>query len=165
MFSKINSMGIFGMEAFMVEVEADITSGQFRFDIVGLPDTAVAEARERVRAAIKNNKLDFPYLHITINLAPADIRKEGPIYDLPILIAILKAAKQLDGDFKDCAFIGELSLGGDIKHINGVLPMVMAARDRGVKNIYIPYENAAEASVVNGVNIFAVENIRSLFAH
>ena len=120
MFAKIISVGLFGMETYMTGVEADISGGMPRFDVVGLPDTAVSESRERVRSAIKNNGFDFPPSRITINLAPADIKKEGPIYDLPILIAILKSTGQLSCDTDSSAFLGELSLNGEVRRINGV---------------------------------------------
>lgn len=165
MFSTVKSVGIFGMHSYMVGIEADVSMGKSKFDIVGLPDLAVNESRERVRSAMRNSGFDFPTIHITINLAPADIRKEGPIYDLPILVALLSASRQLDFKRKDCAFLGELSLGGDVRHINGVLPMVIEARNNGIKSIFIPEENKAEASVVDGIEIFAVRNVRQLIKH
>ena len=127
MFSRINSMGLFGMDSYMVEVEADLSQGLPRFDIVGLPDAAVNEAKNRVRSAIKNTGFAFPVSRITVNLAPADTKKEGSVYDLPILIALLTAAKQLDCQTGDCAFIGEVSLDGRVRRINGALPMVISA--------------------------------------
>lgn len=136
MFAKIISVGLFGMEAYMTGVEADISGGMPRFDVVGLPDTAVSESRERVRSAIKNNGFDFPPSRITINLAPADIKKEGPIYDLPILIAILKSTGQLSCDTDSSAFLGELSLNGEVRRINGVLPMVIKAQRSERKYIF-----------------------------
>ena len=165
MFSTVTSAGIFGMQSYMVEIEADISMGKARFDVVGLPDAAVNESRERVRAAMKNSGYDFPGTHITVNLAPADIKKEGPIYDLPILIALMMASKQLNCSLSGCAFIGELSLGGEVHHVNGVLPMVIEARNRGVKRIFIPHDNEAEASVVDGIEIYAVKNIKQLIMH
>lgn len=157
-------MGIFGMRSFMVEVEADVAGGKFRFDLVGLPDTAVSEARERVHSAIKNSGYSFPFTHITINLAPADVRKEGSIYDLPIFIALLKAGRQLNFYCDDCAFIGELSLAGEVRHINGVLPMVIEAKKNGIKRVFVPAENAREAAVVEGVEVYAVKNARQLIS-
>ena len=154
-----------GMESFMVNIEADVTMGKSRFDMVGLPDTAVNESKERVRAAIKNSGFAYPEIRKTINLAPADVRKEGPIYDLPILMAILIASKQIKPIEKDSAFVGELSLGGDVKHINGVLPMVIEARNNGIKQIFIPEDNKAEASVVDGITIYPVKNVRQLINH
>ena len=115
MFATVNSLGIFGLETYPVETEANINKGRSRFDVVGLPDTAVSESRERVEAAIKNSGFSFPYQHITINLAPASKKKEGSLYDLAILTAILKASNQLKADLSGCAFIGELSLAGDVR--------------------------------------------------
>ena len=165
MFATINSVGMLGMDSFMVSIEADVTMGKSRFDMVGLPDAAVNESKDRVRSAIKNSGFAYPEIRKTINLAPADVRKEGPIYDLPILIAVLIASKQLNPVNNDCAFIGELSLGGDVKHINGVLPMVIEARNNGIKQIYIPEDNHAEASVVDGISIYPVKNVRQLIKH
>ncbi len=165
MTSKVNSMGIFGMRSYMVEVEADISGGKFRFDMVGLPDTAVSEARERVQAAIKNSGLGFPFMHIVVNLAPADVKKEGSVYDLPIFMAVLIAAKQLFVSVKDKAFIGELSLSGNLRPVDGVLPMVIEAKKAGIKEVYLPYENAGEAAVVEGIDIYPVKNAKQLIAH
>ncbi|MBR1810417.1 MAG: YifB family Mg chelatase-like AAA ATPase [Clostridia bacterium] len=165
MFAGVTSLGIFGLEAYVVETEANINGEKFRFDVVGLPDTAVNEARERVEAAIKNSGFSFPYHHITVNLAPADKRKEGPVYDLPILIALLKAGKQLHASVEGCAFIGELSLGGEVRGVKGVLPMLLAARDAGIKHVYIPFANAAEAKVVNQINVYPVKTVKQLIMH
>ncbi len=161
----INSIGLYGLHAFLVEVEADVSFGKFKFDIVGLPDAAVSESRERVRAAIKNSGYAFSNNHITVNLAPADVRKEGPIYDLPIFVALLKATGQLKANVSDAAFVGELALSGQIRPVNGVLPMVMKAHDAGIRTMYIPYGNAAEAAVVEGIEIFAVHSIEELMGH
>lgn len=165
MFSMVRSVGVFGIQSYMVGIEADVSMGKAKFDVVGLPDLAVNESRERVRSAMRNSGFDFPVIHITVNLAPADIRKEGPIYDLPILIALLSATGQLSKQPSDIAFIGELSLGGEVRHINGVLPMVIEARNNGIRQIFIPYENAAEASVVDGIEIFAVRTVKELIEH
>ena len=145
------------MEAYKVLVEADISGGLPRFDIVGLPDTAVSESRERVRSAIKNANLQYPVSRITVNLAPADIKKEGPIYDLPILIALLSANEQLKGVTDEMAFIGELSLDGELRKINGVLPMVICAMKNGIKKIFIPYDNISEGAVVQGIDVYHVK--------
>ena len=157
MFSKINSMGIFGMDSFMVEVEADsnLRSEMPSFNIVGLPDTAVKESRDRVRAAIKNCKLNFPPSKIVVNLAPADVKKEGAIYDLPMLIAILSSLGQLDTELDDCAFIGELSLDGSIRPIDGMLSMTICAKEHGIKRLFVPAQNAAECSVVSHLTRFS----------
>ena len=122
MFAKVKSQGLFGLEGFDVVVEADISSGLPRFDVVGLPDAAVKESRERVRASIKNKHFTFPVSRITVNIAPADIKKEGPVYDLPMLIAILKASGQINANLDDYSFIGELSLDGELRKATGILP-------------------------------------------
>ncbi|MBR2413125.1 MAG: YifB family Mg chelatase-like AAA ATPase [Clostridia bacterium] len=161
----VNSIGYFGLHTFPVEVEADVSFAKFKFDIVGLPDTAVSESRERVRSAIKNSGYDFPNTHITVNLAPADVRKEGPVYDLPIFIALLKATKQLRADLRGVVFAGELSLSGCVRPINGVLPMVMQAKESGFHTVFIPAANACEAAVVEGINVFAVKHVDEVIAH
>ena len=165
MFSRINSMGLFGMDSYMVEVEADLSQGLPRFDIVGLPDAAVNEAKNRVRSAIKNTGFAFPVSRITVNLAPADTKKEGSVYDLPILIALLTAAKQLDCQTGDCAFIGEVSLDGRVRRINGALPMVISAAKSGISTVFVPAENAAESSVVQGIKVIPVESVTALIKH
>ncbi len=165
MFARINSMGLFGIESYMVGVEVDFGQGLPRIDIVGLPDTSVAEAKNRVRSAIKNCGFTFPQSRITINLSPADIRKEGPVYDLPILISILKATEQLKCNLGDCAFIGELSLDGLVRRVNGALSMVIRAKKSGIKRVFVPADNALECSVVSGIDIYAVENVHQVFAH
>ncbi|MDE6660136.1 MAG: YifB family Mg chelatase-like AAA ATPase [Eubacterium sp.] len=165
MFAKAKSLGIFGMNSFSVVVEADLSSGLPRFDIVGLPDAAVKESRERVRASIKNCNFDFPVSRITVNIAPADVKKEGPIYDLPIAVAILKATGQIKGDISDYAFIGELSLDGEVRGCNGVLPMLLKAREDHIGSVFVPFENKTEASVVNGIDVFPVKNIYEILKH
>ncbi|MBR6939821.1 MAG: ATP-binding protein, partial [Clostridia bacterium] len=166
MFARINSMGLFGMDSYLVGVEVDFGQGGLpRTEVVGLPDTAVSESKNRVRAAIKNSGFSFPQSRVTINLSPADIRKEGPIYDLPILIAVLKAGFQLTANTDDCAFIGELSLDGLVRHVNGALPMVIRAREEGIKNVFVPESNALESSVVRGINVYAVKNVNEVVMH
>lgn len=155
-------MGIFGMDAYMITVESDVSDGQFSFNIVGLPDAAVKEAVDRVRSAMKNNNFQFPFGHTTINLAPADRRKEGTLYDVPMLIAVLLSTGQLVGDFSDHAFIGELSLDGELRSVNGLLSMAIQARQAGIKHLYVPAENAAEGAVVKGINVYPVKNIKQL---
>lgn len=162
MVVKCNSLGINGMDGYKVEIEAAMQSGLPAFDVVGLPDAAVRESRDRVKSALKNCGFKIPSAHITINLAPADIKKEGPIYDLPILITLLKLTGQIPADISDCAFIGELSLSGDIRGINGVLPMVIKARECGIKRIFVPKSNASEASVVEGIEVYPVSEIIKL---
>ncbi len=165
MFARVNSLGIYGMEVFPVTVEADISGGLPRFDVVGLPDSAVSESRDRVRSAIKNCGFTFPVSRITVNLAPADRRKEGPVYDLAIFITLLLASEQLDASTKDYAFLGELSLDGKIRHINGVLPMVISARQNGIKGIFVPEVNANEAAVVEGIEVYPVNDIHQVIDH
>ena len=162
MFSKVNSLGLTGFKAELVEVEVDLTSGLPRFDLVGLPDSAVSEAKERVRSAIKNSGLDFPISRITVNLAPAEFRKEGPIYDLPILIGILLASKQLRADLSDSVLIGEISLNGELRRINGVLSMAIKAKEAGMRKIFVPADNAAEASLIPGISVYPVQNLQEL---
>lgn len=165
MFSRIQSIGIFGMDSYMIEVEADISTGLPGFDIVGLPDTAVKESRDRVRAAIKNCGFKFPLGRITVNLAPADRKKEGSVYDLPVLLAILKAYNQLKVDFSDSVIIGEVALDGKIRSANGVLAITITAKQNGVKNIFVPAENAEEAAVIEGINVYGVESLPQLISH
>ncbi|MFT9077797.1 YifB family Mg chelatase-like AAA ATPase [Ethanoligenens sp.] len=164
LFAQLKSLGLYGMDAYVVDVEADISQGLPAFDIVGLPDAAVREARERVRSSMKNSGFAFPVSRITVNLAPADIKKEGPLYDLPVLLALLRATGQLAGDFADCAFAGELSLGGAVKPVNGILPMAIKAKGAGFKRFFVPQANAAEGAVVSGIEICPVEDLQSLMA-
>lgn len=160
-----NSMGIFGLETFNVRVEADVAMGFPGFDIVGLPDASVKESRDRVRSALRNCGFEIPDGKITINLAPAHIRKEGSVYDLPILMALLKFSGQLVADISNSVFIGELSLSGDVRSVNGVLPMAMKAKEDGFQNIYVPYHNKNEAAVVKGINVYPIKNLNQLFDH
>ncbi|MBQ8183586.1 MAG: YifB family Mg chelatase-like AAA ATPase [Clostridia bacterium] len=166
MFSNIKSLGLLGLESYMVDVELNISGGKYSLEVVGLPDTAVSEARDRIIAALHNSGFEMHMSsHYTFNLAPADRKKEGSLYDLPMAVAVLSATKQISGDYKNAAFIGELSLSGDIKAVKGVLPMVMAARDNGLKDIYIPFENAEEAAIIDGINIYAVKSLKQLVDH
>ncbi len=165
MFSELKSVGLFGIDSYMIEVEADISSGLPAFDIVGLPDTAVKESRDRVRAALKNCGCKFPLGRITINLAPADLKKEGSIYDLPVLIAILKASGQLDADVNDSVFIGEVSLDGRLRPVGGVLAIAITALKNGIKNVFVPEENTAEAAIISGISVYGINNVRQLISH
>lgn len=155
-------MGIFGMDAYMVNVEADVSDGIFSFDIVGLPDASVKEARDRIRAAMHNTGFKFPSGHTTVNLAPANRRKEGTLYDLPMFISVLVATGQLFGDFSKYAFIGELSLDGCLRPINGLLSMAIEAKTKGIKKLFVPAENAAEGAVVDGIEVYPVTDVRNL---
>ncbi len=165
MFSKVNSVGLFGLNSYMLEIEADVSGGLPCFDVVGLPDTAVKESRDRVRAAIKNCGYTFPTGRITVNLAPADKKKEGAVYDLPILVSILMASKQLESKLEDCAFLGEVSLDGNVRAVNGILAMVITAKQNGIKNIFIPYDNANEGAAVEGINVYGIKNTKQLIDH
>ncbi len=167
MLAMVRSCAIIGLDGALVEVEVDMTNGLAAFVIVGLPDAAVNEAKERVRSAIKNSSCLFPYKHITVNLAPADLRKEGPAYDLPIAVGILLASEQLlsSEQVHDSLFLGELSLDGGIRHTNGILPMVAMASERQIKAVFVPAVDAAEATLVEGVTVYPVETLSQLIAH
>ena len=167
MFTKLHSTGVFGIDAYMVEVEADISSNFPSFDIVGLPDTAVKESRDRVRSALKNSGFSFPNSKITVNLAPADVKKAGSMYDLPSLLSILCASAQLNIsiDLDECAFIGELSLDGHVRSINGMLSMAIEASNHNIKHFFVPEANSYEASVVDGIEIYPVKNVSELVLH
>ncbi len=162
MLAKITSGATVGLNATLIDVEADIQDGLPAFTIVGLPDKAVEESRERVRSAIKNSGADFPTTRITVNLAPADLPKAGPSYDLPIALGIMIASGQINPNTKDCFFVGELSLDGTLRHTNAILPMVYLARERGYKKIYIPKINEKEAAIVSGIEIYPVESFLDL---
>ena len=165
MLSKLMSFGLTGIDGFLVEIESDLVGGMPHFDLVGLGDTAVKEAKERVKSAIRNSGFEYPLKHYTINLAPADIKKEGPIYDLGIAIGILSASEQIHKkDYKNYIFLGELSLDGRIKKVRGVLPMLISARSLGYKNFIIPKENAKEASFISNIDCYAFDNLREVVA-
>ena len=165
MLSQISSMGVFGIEGFPVEVQTDVSGGLPTFEVVGLPDNAVKESRERVRAAIKNCDLEFPTRRITVNLAPADRKKEGALYDLPILLGILAASGQLKWIPDETVFLGEVSLDGSVRRVSGVLPMALEARKRGYHSIFLPYENAKEATLADGLTVYGVRHVKELLAH
>jgi len=156
---------VVGLEGAIVEVEVDISPGLPAFTIVGLPDAAVQEAKERVRAAIRNSGCTFPMKRITVNLAPADLKKEGPAYDLPIAIGILLSSEQLSADTSQMLFLGELSLDGSLRHTHGILPMVALANEKGLATVFVPATDAKEASLVEGVRILAVNSLAELRSH
>ena len=162
MVVKSISFGINGIDGYIVEVEASTTRGMPRFDLVGLPDAAVKESKDRVTSAMKNCGLRITSNHITFNLAPADIKKEGPIYDLPITVCMMLLSGHIVTKTDDCGFIGELSLSGELRSINGVLPMVIKAREAGLKRIIVPPQNAEEAAVVDGIDVYTVRDIIEL---
>jgi len=160
MLSKVLSFGLKGIEGFKVEVESDISSGLPNFNVVGLADTSVKEAKERVRSAIKNSGFEYPVKRITINLAPADVKKEGPIYDLAIAIGILGVDKELElRNIDKYCYLGELSLDGHIKKIKGVLPILISARALGYKKFIIPKENEVEASFISGIEVYPIKSL------
>lgn len=164
MFTSVKSMGLFGMQSYMVNVEIDVSGGLPHFDIVGLPNASVSEAKERVRSAVKNSALTFPVSRITVNLAPADTKKEGTVYDLPILLSVLAASRQIKPLPETSAFIGELSLSGEVRRVNGALPMVIEAMHNGIADVFVPKENAYECSVVSGINVYPVETVREIIS-
>ena len=162
MYSYTKSAGLYGIDGYIVEVEVNTSRGIPHFDIVGLPDVAVKESRDRVKAAISNIGFELPPSQIVVNLAPANTKKSGPMYDLPILIGILKSLRMIDINTDDYAFIGEISLDGKLRGITGTLSMVTAVQNEGIKNIFIPYENAAEGSVVKGINVYPVNDVSEI---
>ncbi len=165
MFSNVKSFGVSGVGGYEVSVEVMITSGLPKFEIVGLPDMAVKESRERVMAAIKNTGFRSPVSHVTVNLAPADRKKNGTIYDLPIYIAILAATGNIRKPPESVGFLGELSLSGEVRPVPGVLPMALSALRSGVTELFVPYDNASEAAFARGLTVFPVRNVHELIRH
>ncbi len=165
MLAKVNSCAVVGLDGAGVEVEVDISPGLPSFTIVGLPDTAVQEARERVRAAIRNSGCVFPNRRITVNLAPADLKKAGPAYDLPIAIGILLSSEQVMADIPQTLFLGELSLDGGLRHTHGILPMIAFAREEEFSTVFVPAVDAKEASLIEGVRIIPVNSLAELVGH
>src|SRR3989344_8803355 len=160
MLAKITSGATIGLNATLVDVEVDIPDeGLPSFTIVGLPDKAVEEAKERVRSAIKNTGADFPTTRITVNLAPADLPKIGPAYDLPIALGILIASEQLDRPVSDALFLGELSLDGSLRHTNGILSLAILAKDLKISSIYLPLIDSKEAAIVKGIHVMPVPSL------
>lgn len=166
MLAKVLSGATIGLESVLITVEVDVAAkGLPSFTIVGLPDKAIEESKERVRAAIKNTGADFPAKRITVNLAPADIPKNGPQYDLPIAVGVLIASGQIETTISRCLFVGELSLDGLVKHTNGILPLAMLAKDEKLEAIFVPQIDAEEAAIISGVNIYPVVSLERLFRH
>ena len=165
MFCALSSFGVYGMHAYPVSVEVDAARGLPAFDLVGLPGAAVKEARDRVRAAVKNTGFSFPVSRLTVNLAPADVRKAGSVYDLAIYLGVLCASQQLRADLSGSAFLGELSLKGDLRRVAGVLPMAIEAKRRGFARLFLPRENAWEAGVVEGIDILPAATAGEVVAH
>lgn len=167
MLATLHARSAIGMETLAVEVEVDVTRGMPKFHIVGLGDTAVQESKQRVFSAIRNSGFTFPPNRITVSLAPADTRKSGPIFDLPIAVGILMASEQLVPLEipEHSLFLGELALDGRLRHVSGVLPIVSQAKDAGVQQVFVPAENAAEASLVEGIDVFGAENLAQVVQH
>ena len=165
MMTQVRSLGLHGVEGYGVLCECDLSGGLPNFEIVGLPDTAVKEARDRVRAAVKNCGFQFPVSRITVNLAPADRKKGGTVYDLPILVGILAAQGELPKPEEDCAFVGELSLSGAVRSVPGMLPMALAAQKGGIRRLFVPADAAPEATLAKGMVVYPVENVKQLVSH
>lgn len=166
MLAKVYSCAILGLDGQIIEVETDKGRGVSKFIMVGLPDTAVQESKVRVRAAIRNSGLVFPMGVYTVNLAPADLPKRGPAYDLPIAVGVLAATHQIPPEpLADAVFLGELALDGSLRHINGILPMTGFARQQGFKRIYVPEVDAAEAALVDGIEVIPVDHLTHLVNH
>lgn len=165
MVVTVHSLGLGGIQGYDVSVECFLSGGLPAFDIVGLPDAAVRESRERVRAAVKNCGVKFPVSRITVNLAPASQRKEGTVYDLPIFLGILRASGELKSLPANAAFLGELSLSGKLRGVSGVLPMALCAKREGVRELYVPAENAAEATLADGITVYGVTDVMQLLCH
>jgi magnesium chelatase family protein len=163
--SKVYSCAVLGLDGALVEVEVDISPGLPAFAIVGLPDAAVQEAKERTRSAIRNSGYQFPNRRITVNLAPADLRKEGPAYDLPIAVGVLIASQQAVAEVERTVFLGELALDGAVRHAHGVLPMVALAKESGIATVYVPEADAREASLIEGMRIVPVRTLAQLMSH
>ncbi|MBQ3566777.1 MAG: YifB family Mg chelatase-like AAA ATPase [Oscillospiraceae bacterium] len=165
MFAKINSLGLFGLNSFNVDVEIEISRGIPVFEIVGLPDLVVKESRERIKASLRSCNIEFPVARVMVNLAPAGTRKSGSVHDIAILVAILKATEYIKKPLDDYCFIGELSLNGQLRSVEGVLPMVLLAKESGFKGVFVPKENAFEASVVDGIEIYGTESVNDILEH
>ncbi len=165
MFSKLNSLGVAALDGFLVTTEVDVSGGLPQFSVVGLPDSAVKEATDRVRSALKNLGFDFPAQRITVNLAPADVRKTGAVYDLPILLGLLCASGQIEALPQDTAFVGELSLNGDVRAVNGVLSMALACPALGIKKLFVPRQNAQEAALCHAVQVYPVGHADEVLDH
>ena len=166
MLSIVKSMSLHGLDGYLVDVQVDISAGMPAWEVVGLPDTTVRESKERVRIAIRNSGFDFPSRKIIINLAPADKRKEGSFFDLPIAIGILLDLLVIqEQNLSDTIFIGELSLDSSVKKVNGILPMCIEAKKLGIKRAIIPKENDVEASVVEGLEIIGVSSLKQVVSY
>ena len=163
MLSIVKSMSLHGLEGYLIDVQVDVSAGMPSWEVVGLPDASVKESKERVRTAIKNSVYEFQSIRIVINLAPADTKKEGSFFDLPIAIGILFNFEEITKqELEDTVFIGELSLDGSLKHMKGVLPMCIEAKNLGIKRVILPEENAKEASIVEGIQVIGVKDLKQV---
>ena len=166
MFTKINTVALTGLDGDIIEIQTDISNGIVAFDIIGLPDTTVKEARERAKSSIKNCGCEYPKKRITMNLAPASLKKEGSGFDLAITLSILDASKQIDiCDREEVVFLGELALDGAVKPIRGILPMVISAYEHNIKKCFVPADNADEAAVIEGIEIYPVNTLNDVIDH
>lgn len=165
MLAKVQSCAIVGLDAEHIEVEVDIASGLERLTVVGLPSASVRESGERVRSAIANSGFFFPQHRLTVNLAPADLRKDGPAYDLPIALGIMAATRQVLAEMDDALVVGELGLDGSVRHVNGILSMAAMARRNGYRRIFVPLLNASEAALVDGIDVYPVAHLTDIIAH
>lgn len=166
MFLKLNSGAVMGLECLPIEVEVDITKGQTNFNVVGLADTSIKEAKDRIHSALKNSGFTYPFnFRILVNLAPADFNKEGPSYDLPMAVGITMLSNEIVHDLTDALIVGELSLDGEVRHVNGILPLVLFAKARGLKRLFIPLADATEAALVSGITIYPVKSLKAMINH
>ena len=165
MLARVQSYALLGLDGVAVTVEADVSRGLPAYEIVGLPDTAVKESKERVRSAVKNSALEFPAHKITVNLAPAYVKKEGTSFDLPVAVCLLLASGALQAKTDGIVFLGELALNGDLRPVTGVLPALISARDKGFKKFIVPYENRKEASYIHGVEVIAAKTLKEVVEH
>lgn len=163
MLSIVKSMGLHGLDGYLIEVQVDVSSGMPSWEVVGLPDVSVKEAKERVKTAIKNSDIEFPSRKILVNLAPANTKKEGSLFDLPIAIGILIATEVIEkANISEFIFIGELSLNGKLNKVKGILPMCIEASRLGIKNVILPEENAKEAAIVKDINVIPANNLKQV---
>ncbi|MBQ2897454.1 MAG: YifB family Mg chelatase-like AAA ATPase [Clostridia bacterium] len=166
MISIINSFGLDGINGYIVTVEVDAGNGMPMFEIVGLPDIAVKESRQRIKSALKNTKIDLPAKKYVVNLAPADLKKEGAVYDVPIAIGVISSLGLVSFEnLSESMFLGELSLTGEIRKVKGVLPAAICAKKQGIKNVFVPKDNAAEAAMVDGISVFPCNSIKDIILH
>lgn len=165
MLAKVYSCAVIGLDGVLIEVEVDVGAGSPGMVVVGLPDTAVQESKERVRAAIRNSGGKFPHGRVTVNLAPADIKKAGPTYDLPIALGILMASRQAPNGIEDALIVGELSLDGVLRHTPGIISMVSLAAEQGMRRAFVPHADAGEAALVSDVEIYGVRTLTDLVNH